>query len=180
MTAESGTPTHQPERRARLRPEHHRDYSVSYHWQWLRVVEGRDPDVPLPPGDMWVEIAGGPQQVRAAHFEIAERTKRLVLVVDDDSTIRRTLQTALSNAGYDVLQARDGDEATQLWHEAGPDLILTDIHMPRKSGLLLLQDLQTHGSSTPVIAMTDGGISGNLNLLGLAKLLGSVRTVAKP
>jgi CheY-like chemotaxis protein len=111
---------------------------------------------------------------------IAERAKRLILVVDDDSVIRRTLQVALNNAGYDVLQASDGEEATRLWQDSGPDLILTDIHMPRKSGLLLIEDLQTHGSSTPVIAMTDGGPSGNLNLLGVAKLLGSVRAVPKP
>jgi CheY-like chemotaxis protein len=62
--------------------------------------------------------------------------------VDDDPSIRRTLQIALSNAGYEVLQAQDGEEAIRLWHETGPDLILTDIHMPRKSGLLLIEELQ--------------------------------------
>jgi DNA-binding response OmpR family regulator len=67
-----------------------------------------------------------------------------------------------------------------LWQEKGPDLIVTDIHMPRKSGLLLIHDLRTHGSPTPIIAMSDGGPAGNLNLLGLVTLLGSVRTVPKP
>lgn len=129
---------------------------------------------------MWVEMAGRAEQVQAAHFEIAARTKRLILVVDDDPVIRRTLYIALTNAGYDVLQAQDGEEATRLWLETGPDLILTDIHMPRKSGLLLIQDLQAHGSSTPVIAMTDGGPTANRKLLGVAKLLGSVRTMPKP
>jgi DNA-binding response OmpR family regulator len=148
--------------------------------QWLRVIEGHDPDVPVAPGNMRVEIAGRIQQAPIAHFEITERAKQLIMVVDDDAVIRRTLQIALSNAGYDVLQAGDGEEATRLWDEVGPDLILTDIHMPRKSGLLLIQDLQTHGSSTPIIAMTDGGPTGNLTLLGMAKLLGSVRTMAKP
>jgi CheY-like chemotaxis protein len=173
-------PKNKPQRRARVRPEHHRDYPVTYHWQWLRVVERHDPDVPAASGDIWVEMAGEVQRVPAEHFEIAERSKRLILVVDDDAGIRRTLQIALSDAGYDVLQARDGEEGTRLWHEKGPDLILADIHMPRKSGLLLLQDLQAQGSSTPVIAMTDGGPAGNLKLLGLAEMLGSVRTVAKP
>jgi DNA-binding response OmpR family regulator len=52
--------------------------------------------------------------------------------------------------------------------------------MPKKSGLLLIQDLQAYSSSTPVIAMTDGGPAGQLNLLGLAGLLGAVRTIPKP
>jgi DNA-binding response OmpR family regulator len=52
--------------------------------------------------------------------------------------------------------------------------------MPRKSGLLLIQDLQAYSSSTPVIAMTDGGPSSQFNLLGLAGVLGAVRTMPKP
>ena len=180
MTGESGTPAHEPQRRARVRPEHGGGYPLSYLGQWFRVVERHDPDVPVAPGDIWVEMAVGVQRVPAAHFEIAERTKRLILVVDDDPNIRRTLQIALSNAGYEVLQAQDGEEAIRLWHESGPDLILTDIHMPRKSGLLLIEELQGHGSSTPIIAMTDGGPAGNLNLLSVAKMLGSVRTMPKP
>ena len=176
----SDTPTNEPHRRARIRPEHQRDYPANYQGQWLRVVERHDPDVPLAPGYMWVETAEGAKQVQAAHFEIAERTKRRILVVDDDASIRQTVQIALTNAGYDVLQARDGEEATRLWHETGPDLVIADIHMPKKSGLLLIEDLRAHGASTAVIAMTDGGPAGQLNLLGLAKVLGAVRTIAKP
>jgi DNA-binding response OmpR family regulator len=125
-------------------------------------------------------VAGEVLRVPEQHFVIAERTKRLILVADDDPVILRVLQVALSNAGFDVLLAPDGEEATRIWREAGPDLIVTDIHMPKKSGLLLIQDLQANGSSTPVIAMTDGGPTGNLKLLGLAKMFGSVRTMPKP
>jgi DNA-binding response OmpR family regulator len=144
------------------------------------VVERHDPDVPVMPGFIWLDMAGGPLRVEAVHFEMSERTKWLILVVDDDFSIRQTLQIALSNAGYDVLQARDGEEGTRLWHESGPDLVITDIHMPRKSGLLFIQDLQEHGSITPIIAMTDGGPAKNLNLLGVAAMLGSLRTMEKP
>jgi DNA-binding response OmpR family regulator len=52
--------------------------------------------------------------------------------------------------------------------------------MPKKSGLLLIQDLQAHSTSTLVIAMTDGGPVSHFNLLGLAELLGAVRTIRKP
>jgi CheY-like chemotaxis protein len=180
MTAESVTPTNEPQRRARLRPEHHRGYPVNYVGQWFRVVERHDPDVPATPDHIWLDLPGEAKRVPAAHFEVTQRTKQLILVVDDDAGIRGSLQIALSNAGYDVLQARDGEEATRLWNESGPDLIVTDIHMPKKSGLLFIQELQTHGSSTPIIAMTDGGPAGNFNLLRIAQMMGQVRSMAKP
>jgi CheY-like chemotaxis protein len=175
-----GTPTNQPRQWARIRPESQKAYSSAYHGQWFRVPERHDPDVPLMPGFMWLEMAGRVQSVRAAHFEIVQRAKRRILVVDDDPSICQTLHIALSKTGYDVLQARDGDEAIRLWHEAGPDLVITDVHMPKKSGLLLIQDIQARSPSTPIIAMTDGGPARQLNLMGVAMLLGAIRTIAKP
>lgn len=174
------SPTTEPQRWARILPEHCRGYPANYRGQWFRVLERYDPDVPAAPGFIWLELAGKAQQVPAAHFEIVERTNRRILVVDDEPGIRQTLQIALGNMGYEVLQARDGEEATRLWLEAAPDLVIADIHMPRKSGLLLIQDVQANSPSTPIIAMTDGGPASNLNLLGLAELLGAVRTIPKP
>jgi CheY-like chemotaxis protein len=177
---EPSAPNNKPQRWARILHDHHRDYPASYSGQWVRIVERHDPDVPIEPGYIWLDLAGGAERVLGSHFEIAERTKRRILVVDDDAGIRQTVQIALSNTGYEVLQARDGEEATRLWHEAAPDLVITDIHMPKKSGLLLIQDLQENNSSTRIIVMTDGGPSRHFNLFGLAQLLGAVRTIAKP
>jgi CheY-like chemotaxis protein len=180
MTIEPATPTNEPQRWARIRPEHHRDYPASYRGQWFRVVERHDPDVPDEPGYIWLDLAGEAQLVPGSHFDVAERSKRRILIVDDDPGIRQTVQIALTNAGYEVHQARDGEEATRLWHETGPDLVVADIHMPKKSGLLLIEDLRAQSASTPVIVMTDGGPASQFNLLGLAELLGAVRTIAKP
>jgi DNA-binding response OmpR family regulator len=112
----------------------------------------------------------------------SQGTRKRILVVDDDPSICRTLKLGLGKAGYEVIEARDGEEALRLWEDAKADLVITDIHMPRKSGLLLIQDLQGISAFTPVIAMTDGGPAGQLNLLGLADLLGAgaVRTIPKP
>jgi DNA-binding NtrC family response regulator len=160
--------------------DHHPDYPASYSGQWFRIVERHEPEVPLETEYVWLDLAGVPERVRGSHFEIVERTKRRILVVDDDPAIRQTVQIALSNTGYEVLQARDGEEATRLCHEAAPDLVITDIHMPRKSGLLLIQDLQEHSSSSRIIVMTDGGPAQDFKLFGLAQMLGAVRTIAKP
>ena len=58
-----------------------------------------------------------------------------ILVVEDDPGIRRTLQIALSQAGYQVIEAGDGHEAMRLWRDQGADLVITDILMPDKNGL---------------------------------------------
>ena len=170
----------EPRRWGRLRAVHFQKYPGTYQHQWLRVVERPNPDLPVMPGYIWMEVARKAQQVEADHFELVERARQRILVVDDDPGIRQTLQIGLRKAGYHLLQARDGDEATDLWRESGPDLIIADIHMPRKSGLLLMQELQANGSSTRIIAMTDGGPGRQMNLMGLASLLGAVRSIAKP
>ena len=107
-------------------------------------------------------------------------TKQRILVVDDDVSIRQALDIALTKVGYEVLQARDGEEATRLWRDSGADLVIVDIWMPKKGGLQVLRELRAHSPSTPVIAMTDGGRSRNLNPLSYSKILGAVRTIAKP
>jgi two-component system chemotaxis response regulator CheY len=106
--------------------------------------------------------------------------KRRILVADDDPSICRTLQIGLGKAGYEVLEARDGEEATRLWRESRVDLIIADIYMPNKSGLQLIMELRANNSTIPVIAMSDGGRNKNLNPLSYSEVLGSVRTIAKP
>jgi DNA-binding NtrC family response regulator len=106
--------------------------------------------------------------------------KQRILVADDDPGICRTLQIALTKAGYKVTEARDGEEATKLWRDPGADLVIVDIYMPKKGGLQVIRDLQAHSPSIPVIAMTNGGRSGNLNPLSYSEVLGAVRTIAKP
>jgi DNA-binding response OmpR family regulator len=105
---------------------------------------------------------------------------RRILVIDDDESIRRTLGIALTNAGYQVVEAADGAEAMRLWRQQAADLVITDLHMPDKNGLEVIMELRAFSRSTPIIAMSDGGQTRQVELLGDAKLLGAVRTVPKP
>jgi CheY-like chemotaxis protein len=173
-------PSNELHRWARLRPEESVAYPILFQDVWFRVVERHEPDVPAMAGYMWLDLAGGEQRVCAGHFEIVDRARHRILIVDDDPAIRRTLQIALSGVGHEVFEAGDGEEGTRMWHETGPDLVIADIHMPRKSGLLLMEDLRARSASTRVIAMTDGGPASDFHLLGLAQLLGAIRTVPKP
>ena len=103
-----------------------------------------------------------------------------ILVVDDDPSIRRALELLLSRAGYEVTQARDGTEAVRLWREHGGDLVITDLHMPEKDGIQTIIELLSHSPGARIIAMSGGGQTKRLDLLGNASLLGAVLTIEKP
>ena len=103
-----------------------------------------------------------------------------ILVVDDDASIRRTLNILLSKAGYEVMQAADGSEAVRLWRDRGGDLVITDLHMPQKDGIETIIELLSHSPGIRIIAMSGGGQTKRLDLLGNMALLGSVLTIEKP
>lgn len=103
-----------------------------------------------------------------------------IMVVDDDASIRRTLNILLTKAGYEVIQASDGSEAVRLWRERGGDLVITDLHMPEKDGFQTIVELLSHSPGTRIIAMSGGGQTKRLDLLGNMALLGSVLTIEKP
>jgi DNA-binding NtrC family response regulator len=111
---------------------------------------------------------------------MAARTAQRIMVVDDDASIRRTLQLLLSKAGYEVIQAADGSEAVRLWRERGGDLVITDLHMPHKDGIETIVELLSHSPGIRIIAMSGGGQTKRLDLLGNMTLLGSVLTIEKP
>jgi DNA-binding NtrC family response regulator len=103
-----------------------------------------------------------------------------IMVVDDDPGIRRALHILLSRAGYRVTQARDGMEALRLWRDSGGDLVITDLHMPEKNGIEMIIELLSHTPGLRIIAMSGGGQTRRLDLLGDAALLGAVKTLENP
>ena len=58
-----------------------------------------------------------------------------ILVVDDEPQIRRVLRATLSGNGYDVVEAKNGQEAIEVMLEEHPHLILLDVNMPVMNGL---------------------------------------------
>lgn len=103
-----------------------------------------------------------------------------IMVVDDDAGVRRVLHILLSRAGYQVSQARDGVEALRLWRDTGSDLVITDLHMPEKDGIEMIVELLSYSPDLRIIAMSGGGQTKRLDLLGNASLLGAVHTIEKP
>jgi CheY-like chemotaxis protein len=62
------------------------------------------------------------------------RTESRVLIVDDDPVFRTVLRGTLAAAGFDVIEAVDGEEALGQFREQQPDLILLDVMMPKIDG----------------------------------------------
>lgn len=60
--------------------------------------------------------------------------KKNILVIDDDAHIRRVIELKLRNAGYQVLIAKDGEEGLNLIESQHPDVVITDIVMPKLDG----------------------------------------------
>lgn len=83
--------------------------------------------------------------------------KTNILVVDDDMHMRLALKESLSKAGYAISLAEDGMAAVESVKQSPCDLIITDVRMPRKNGLELLQSIRAGESLIPVILITGYG-----------------------
>jgi DNA-binding response OmpR family regulator len=94
----------------------------------------------------------------------AREGHRRVLVVDDDPRSRAAVARILADEGYDATVAADGEEATPLLTEWCPDLVLTDLHMPRVDGWGLLRRIQTLRPGTPVIVLSARGAAEAVQL----------------
>ena len=82
--------------------------------------------------------------------------KKVILTVDDSRTIREMLRTALSEAGMEVLQAEDGMHGLEMLENQTPDVIVTDINMPRLDGFGFIEGMRADPNhrSTPVLVLT--------------------------
>lgn len=81
--------------------------------------------------------------------------KQTILVVDDEAGLRLALRRTLEQAGYNVIEAADGQEALQMILTTGGfDLIITDIKMPQRDGLSLIRTLKNAKVQIPVVVIT--------------------------
>ncbi len=79
-----------------------------------------------------------------------------ILTVDDSRTMREMLMLALSDAGYEVLQAEDGVHGLEVLENAAPDAIVTDINMPRLDGFGFIEGVRSHERhrAIPILVLT--------------------------
>ena len=103
-----------------------------------------------------------------------------ILIVDDEAMIRALLTEILSQEGYDVIAAEDGEVAVSILEGGGIDLIITDIFMPEVEGLETLRRIMKDQPDQKIMVISGGGRSGYLNVLDAAMSLGAMEQIAKP
>ncbi len=79
-----------------------------------------------------------------------------ILTVDDSRTMRDMLRMALAEAGYNVLQAEDGVHGLEVLQTAMPDVIVTDINMPKMDGFGLIEAVRKDSryKRVPILVLT--------------------------
>jgi DNA-binding response OmpR family regulator len=102
-----------------------------------------------------------------------------ILVVDDDSALRRLVTTVLERRKFSVAEAADGSRALEMLGKATFDLVITDIVMPEIEGLELVRHVRARHPSAKVMAVSGGG-SHLVSYTELAKELGADEVLAKP
>jgi DNA-binding response OmpR family regulator len=87
---------------------------------------------------------------------VVAREKPIVLVADDDQDILELVTFRLERAGYEVVQARDGEDALRIATEVRPDLAVLDVMMPKLSGYDVTRQIREQDSTReiPVILLT--------------------------
>ena len=80
-----------------------------------------------------------------------------LLLVDDEEGIRKVLGISLTDSGYTVLTAENGEEALRIFDREQPDIVLTDIKMPGMDGITLLRRIKQENPETEVIMITGHG-----------------------
>jgi len=81
---------------------------------------------------------------------------KIILLVDDDLTLREMYEERLKAEGFNIIQATNGEEALQKAKETKPNIILLDIMMPKINGFDVLRELKSDAElqSIPVIILT--------------------------
>lgn len=84
---------------------------------------------------------------------------QVVLVAEDDPSVRMTIEFVLSDEGFDVLLAEDGEEALRMALESTPDIILLDQMMPKMDGKEVLTALRKDPSTAEIPVLVLSGMA---------------------
>lgn len=100
-----------------------------------------------------------------------------ILIIDDDAGLRKSLTLILSDAGYEVVQAEDGEQGLATAREQSPEIILCDVRMPKLGGIEFLEAYREGGGHALILVMT---AYGGLDLAMEAMKKGAYDYIPKP
>jgi CheY-like chemotaxis protein len=103
----------------------------------------------------------------------------VILIIDDDLVMRRVVATMLLSAGHEPLEATDGVDGINRYRRERPDCVITDMEMPNKGGLEVIQEIRHLDPGAQVIAISGGGNRVG-DPLSRARAFPGVLTLEKP
>lgn len=106
--------------------------------------------------------------------------KRTILLVDDDESVLKTISPMLQDAGFAVIPANTARAGLDQLKETTVDLIITDIVMPEMEGIEFIRHLKTKFPPVPIIAISGGWRTSEVDFLAFAKKLGANTVLEKP
>ncbi len=88
-----------------------------------------------------------------------------IVLVEDDEFLQRLYQTKLTQEGFEVKVAEDGEKAVSLVQETMPAVVLLDVGLPKKDGFTVLAELKANSStrSIPVVMLTNSHTQADVN-----------------
>lgn len=102
-----------------------------------------------------------------------------ILVIENSTEVRETFSAILEDQGHEVLLAEDGASGIAAYRASNPDLVITDIVMPNKTGLDAIRAILAIADAK-IIATTGDARNGVDVLLKAARALGAVAVLPKP
>src|SRR5215831_11647328 len=103
-----------------------------------------------------------------------------ILLVDDDDVSRSAVQRMLERAGYTVRSTGQGSQAIGLYQAERADLVITDLIMPEKDGLEIIQELRQLDPQVRILAISGGGRVEAEEYLSVARKFGAIEVLPKP
>jgi len=101
-----------------------------------------------------------------------------IFLIENDEAVREVLRIALMAAGHSVSEAANGRQGINSFRKAPTDVVITDIYMPDRDGLEVVEALRRTHPAVKILAIS--GASGSMNYLKRAEFLGATRVLAKP
>ncbi|MCQ0990212.1 response regulator [Jiella marina] len=106
---------------------------------------------------------------------------RTILTIDDSRTMREMLKATLASSGFTVVQAEDGQHGIEVLQSMGqePDVIITDINMPRKDGFQFIEEVRASADrrAIPILVLTT---ESDAEKKQRARLAGATGWIVKP
>ncbi|MCK4504189.1 MAG: response regulator [Candidatus Aegiribacteria sp.] len=103
-----------------------------------------------------------------------------ILIVDDDSMVRKMLVKVFQNENYITLEASDGNSALRIFRDEDIDVVITDIVMPDMEGIETIRELRKINPDVKIIAFSGGGSLSPDGYLKIASSMGARYTFQKP